>query len=149
MRCLAGLEWGADFASLKYIYIVLIRSQIDYGNIIYRSAAKTILAGLDVIQAWALRICLGAVRTSPVCALQVEAGEMPLWIRRKQLVTNYWINLRGHEDNHPTRKVLQACWEKERMQKGSFGWTEDQMAKEMGASRIEFGKTVIWPIRPV
>ena len=102
---------------------------------------QKLLAGLDVIQARALRICLGAVRTSPVCALQVEAGEMPLWISRKQLVAKYWINLRGQEDNHPTKKVLQACWEKERTQKGSIGWTGDQMAKEMGVSHIEFGKT--------
>ena len=42
MRCLAGLEWGADFGSLKYIYITLIRSQIDYGSIVYGSAAKTV-----------------------------------------------------------------------------------------------------------
>ena len=33
MRCLAGLEWGADFTSLKYIYIALIRSRIDYGSV--------------------------------------------------------------------------------------------------------------------
>ncbi len=84
MRCLAGLEWGARFSALKYIYI-LIRSKLDYGCTVYGSAAKSVLTELDVVQARALRICLGAIRTSPVCALQVEAGEMPLWIRRKQL----------------------------------------------------------------
>ncbi len=31
MRCLAGLEWGASFSALKYIYIALIRSKLDYG----------------------------------------------------------------------------------------------------------------------
>ena len=41
----------------------------------YGSAAKSMLASLDT-QAQALRLWLGAVRTSPVCALQVEAGEM-------------------------------------------------------------------------
>ncbi len=78
MRCLLGLEWGADYQSLKYIYVSLIRSRIDYGRVVYRSAAKSLLARLDIIQAKALRLCLGAVKTSPVCALQVESGEMPL-----------------------------------------------------------------------
>lgn len=79
MRCLAGLEWGACFSALKYIYIALIRSKLDYGCTVYGSAAKSVLTELDVVQARALRICLGAIRTSPVCALQVEAGEMPLY----------------------------------------------------------------------
>lgn len=118
MRCLAGLEWGACFSALKYIYIALIRSKLDYGCTVYGSAAKSVLTELDVVQARALRICLEAIITSPVCALQVEAGEMPLWIRRKQLVANYWVNLRGHGENHPTKKVLQNCCEKE--EKGKF-----------------------------
>ncbi len=107
------------------------------------------LTELDVVQARALRICLGAIRTSPVCALQVEAGEMPLWIRRKQLVANYWINLRGHGENHPTKKVLQNCWEKERRKKESFGWTGDLIAKEMDIYDKEFASTVVWTNKPI
>lgn len=149
MRCLAGLGWGADVASLKYIYIALIRSRLDYGSIVYGSAAKSVLADLDVIQARALRVCVGAVRTSPVCALQVEAGEMPLWLRRKQLGANYWVSLKGHGDSHPAKKVMQACWEKETTKKTSFGWTGDQMAKDTGVYDKEFGANVVWPIRPV
>ncbi len=149
MRCLAGLEWGACFSALKYIYIALIRSKLDYGCTVYGSAAKSVLTELDVVQARALRICLGAIRTSPVCALQVEAGEMPLWIRRKQLVANYWINLRGHGENHPTKKVLQNCWEKERRKKESFGWTGDLIAKEMDIYDKEFASTVVWTNKPI
>ncbi len=48
-------------------------------------------------------------------ALQVEVGEMPLQIRRKQLMMNYWVHLQSYsEDRHPTVKVLLPCWEKER-----------------------------------
>ena len=42
------------------------------------------------------------MKTAPVCSLQVEAGEMPLWLRRKQLIANYWTNLKGHSEDHPT-----------------------------------------------
>lgn len=66
MRCLAGLEWGADIASLKYIYVTLIRARIDYGCAVYGAAAKSALSDLDVIQALALRICLGAVKSAQV-----------------------------------------------------------------------------------
>ena len=74
MRCLAGLEWGADVVSMKYIYVALVRARIDYGCVVYGSA---------VVQARALRLCLGAVKSALVCALQVEAGEMPLRLRRR------------------------------------------------------------------
>ena len=74
MRCLPGVEWGADTAPLRYIYVALIRSRLDYGSVAYGSAAKSVLAGLDRIQTQGLRVCLGAVRTLPACALQIEAG---------------------------------------------------------------------------
>lgn len=44
--------------------------------------------------------------TSAMGALQVEAGEMPLWLKRKQLAANYWIHVRGQRDDHPTKGVL-------------------------------------------
>jgi len=58
--------------ALKTIYVTLIRSVIDYGSVVYGSAAKTHLDKLEGIQAKALRICCGAYPSSPVSALQVE-----------------------------------------------------------------------------
>uniref|UniRef100_A0A3B3Q2D7 Reverse transcriptase domain-containing protein n=1 Tax=Paramormyrops kingsleyae TaxID=1676925 RepID=A0A3B3Q2D7_9TELE len=149
MRCLTGREWGADYQSLKYIYVSLIRSRIDYGSVVYRSAAKSVLTRLDKIQARALRLCLGAVKTSPVCALQVEAGELPLHIRRKQLLVNYWVNLKGRRDSHPIKRMLRSCWEKERVRKNSFGWVGDEAARDLGVRETEFCPTVMWPDCPV
>lgn len=94
MRCLCGVEWGASRPALRTIYTGLIRSIFDYGCIIYGSAAKTCLSKLDVIQNQALRICCGAVKTTPVTDIQVEMGEMPLRLRRDQLALVYWGNLR-------------------------------------------------------
>ncbi len=95
---------------MKSIYILAqIRSVLDYGRIVYDSAAKT----FDVIQAQALRLCCGAFKATPVSALQVEVGEMPLQIRRKQLMMNYWVKLQSYsEDRHPTVKVLLPCWKR-------------------------------------
>ena len=98
----------------------------------YGSALKSLLAGLDLILAKALRICTEAVRSSPICALQVETGELPLLMCRKQLLTNYWVNLKGQDDSHPTKRVIQACWERGAVHASSFGWTGELVAKEMG-----------------
>ncbi|XP_072902389.1 uncharacterized protein [Hemitrygon akajei] len=73
---------------------------------------------------------------------------MPLGLRHKQLEANYWINLRGHGDSHPTRRVLETHWDKERTQKESFGWTGEQTAKDMGVYDKEFCPSVVWPVRP-
>ncbi len=145
---------GADYQSLKYIYIYvsLISSRIDYGSVVYGSAAKSVLTRLAVIQTKALRLCLGGVKTSPVGALQVEAGEMPLdilRILRKKLLLNYWINLKGHGDGHPSKRVLQASWEKEKEQKFSFGWIGDEAVRDLGVSEKEFCPAVVWPDFPI
>jgi len=84
MRCLCGFEWGASGSALRAIYTGLMRSVFDYGCA-YGSASKSLLNKLDVMQNQALRICSGAVKTSPVAAIQVEVGEMPLYLRRDQL----------------------------------------------------------------
>ncbi|TWW80932.1 hypothetical protein D4764_01G0007470 [Takifugu flavidus] len=41
----------------------------------------------------------------------VEAGEMPLWLRRKQRPADYWINLRG--DHRTTDENNQLAREQE------------------------------------
>ncbi len=148
MRCLTGVDWGASRQSLREIYVALIKSVIDYGCIAYRDAARTTLTKLEVIQTQALRICSGAFRTSPAVALQVEMGEMPLHLRREQLAANYWANLQGHAGSHPTRVVMQVCWEHERVKSQSFGWVCGAIGKDLGLEGMEFSPTVPLPVRP-
>ena len=118
MHCLTGRSWGAGRSPLRTIYVPLIQSVIDYGSIAYGSAAPPSLERLDVGHIGSrTRICSGAFRTSPVAALQVEMGDMPLQIRRQQLTKKYWVNLQGHRVSHPAKGILQACWEHEERQK--------------------------------
>ena len=58
---------------------------------------------LDPIQNQALRICLGAFRTSPVESLQVEANEPPLLLRRQKLAAQFALQLYTNKSN-PTFK---------------------------------------------
>lgn len=100
LRALCGTWWGASPWALLCFYRGMIRPVIDYGSTLYAYAAKTHLKRLQVVQNRCLRICLGAMLSSPVDALHVEAGEMPLVQRRQQL--GYGIALRSAAvESHP------------------------------------------------
>lgn len=40
-----------------------------------------------------------------IAAGQVDMGEMPVWLRRNQLMVNEWARLQGHRNSHMTKKV--------------------------------------------
>ena len=54
---------------------------------------------LDPIQNHALRLCLGAYRTSPASSLCVESNEPPLYFRRKKLSLQYCLKLSSNYNN--------------------------------------------------
>ena len=54
---------------------------------------------LDLIQNHALRLCLGAYRTSPSSSLSVLASEPPLYIRWKRLSMQYSLKLSSNSQN--------------------------------------------------
>jgi len=56
MRCLTGSEWGASRAAIKNLDIALMRSVLDYGCVVFGSAAKTSLKKLEVLRSRALRL---------------------------------------------------------------------------------------------
>ena len=62
----------------------------------YGSARPSALESLDRVQNAALRTCLGAFRTSPIPSLHVEAGELPLNLRRQQRSLQYVVKLRSN-----------------------------------------------------
>ncbi len=105
------VEWGACRLSLKIVYCTLIRPSLDYGSIIYRFASESTLKKIETIQNQALRTCCGAFKASPIAAMQVEVGEAPLFLRRYKIRRNYWVNLKGHKESHPVKRVIEECWE--------------------------------------
>ena len=63
--------------------------QGDFG--VCGSTRGSYLQMLDPIQNLALRLCLGAYRTSPSSSLCVLANEPPLYIRRRKLSIQYCL----------------------------------------------------------
>ena len=70
----------------------------------YGSARKSYLQMLDTVHHQALRLALGAFRTSPVSSLYVEADELSLYLRREKLSLQYTIRLAANQRN-PAFKV--------------------------------------------
>jgi hypothetical protein len=105
LKVVSHRDWGGDSKTLLKLYRALIRSKLDYGSIVYGSARKSYLQMLDPIQTLALRLCLGAFRTSPVESLQVEANEPPLETRRIKLTAQFVLKVKSCPTN-PTHKCI-------------------------------------------
>ena len=99
LRVVAHTDWGADKLTLLKLYRSLVRSKLDYGCFIYGSARKSYLRCLDSIHHLSLRLALGALQTSPVESLYVEANEAPLSLRRERLALQYYTKLQSCPSN--------------------------------------------------
>ena len=71
--------------AVLHLYRSLVRSNLDYGSVFCGSTRESYLRTLDPIQNHALRLCLGAFRTSPASSMCVQTNEPPLYIRRRML----------------------------------------------------------------
>ena len=148
LRSLAGSDWGAERDTLLMIYQAMIRSNLDYGCVIFGAAAKTTLSKLDRAQAKALRLCCGAFRTTSIPALLVEMGEMPLSIRRDKLGLHYWAKLRGIINSSAVKCILEDSWEfSEKESKTNFFHLIKQKAVSIGLGQLEVSGNV-WPPQP-
>jgi len=110
LKVVAHRDWGADCTTLLKLYRSHIRSKLDYGCIVYGSARESYLKSLDRVQNAALRICLGAFRTSPIPSLHVEANELPLCLRREKLSLQYVTKLRSNPENPTYQCVLEPSF---------------------------------------
>ena len=104
-RCIAGSDFGADRKTLLHLYRTLVLPIIEYGAVIYSGASDSTLKNLDTIQNAFLRIAIGAMKTSPIPCLQVEAAVPPLNLRRMEQSLRYISKVSFHP-NHNTYKSL-------------------------------------------
>ena len=74
----------------------------------YDGSSQTQKQIIDQIQSKALRICCGAMISTPVAALQVECGEMPLQLRRREMQLRYALKLTNNQEN-PTSSIMNDC----------------------------------------
>ena len=77
LKSLAGTTWGADRELLTRVFKSFIRPKLLYGITAIASAPGSRIDSLNKKQNAALRVILGARRTSPITAMQIEANIPP------------------------------------------------------------------------
>lgn len=100
MRALAGTWWGAHPTTMRMVYFALVRSLLDFACFTLALVNKSNYHKYDLIQYKCLRIILGAMKSTPVEALQVECSDPPLHLRRQFLSDNYFYKV-WHLLSHP------------------------------------------------
>ena len=118
MRKLAGTTWGADSSILTKVYRATVWPTIEYASTTWGTAAKTNKSRLYKIQNMALRVILGALKTTPVHDMEKTANVELLERRRslKILIQGEKLrrlpshplhtNLAQPTKNHPERQSL-------------------------------------------
>ena len=89
-REVAHTKWGADRQALLKLYRALVRSKLDHGIFIYKSARKFYLKNLDPIHHEGLRLVLKALRISPEVSLYMENHEVLPQLRCENLDLQYY-----------------------------------------------------------
>lgn len=69
IKSLSNHDWGSDQQILLKIYNTLIRSKMDYASTAYSTAQAHLLKEIDTIHNTAVRLIIGAFRTSPVLSM--------------------------------------------------------------------------------
>lgn len=105
IKATSRVWWGADPNTAILLYKSLIRSKIEYCSFIFASACNTSWKKIESIQNTAIRVILGAFKSSPTHCLQVESALPPLYIRSQRSADRYMLKLITIR-NHPLLTTL-------------------------------------------
>ena len=108
MQSLSSTEWGAGQKTLMMIYKSLIRSKIDFGCIVYKSASSRELLSLESASNEGMRISSGCFKSTSISSLQVIAEEPPLQIRRHKLSLKYYYAVKSLLQNPAFKFITQG-----------------------------------------
>ncbi|XP_052778558.1 uncharacterized protein LOC128216002 [Mya arenaria] len=139
---LCGTDFGSDKHSLLVIYKSLIRSKIDYGAQVYANASPNSLKILENIQNKALRIALRALPCTPACMLEEEAGILPLALRRRQQIINFWARVQSRKIGNPVSDLfgtgffIKAKYDKGKHRAMPFGAYTQSIVEEAGLKDV-------------
>ena len=101
------LNWGADRKTLTLLYKSLIQSKINYCLEII-TPNKRCIEAINAIQNEALRIILGAFKSSPTKSLQVEAGIMPIHLQMALNCTKHFLRMQQATRSPTTQDTMQT-----------------------------------------
>uniref|UniRef100_A0A6A7FMS9 Pol-like protein n=1 Tax=Hirondellea gigas TaxID=1518452 RepID=A0A6A7FMS9_9CRUS len=127
LAIVASNRWGANFSTLKRLYIGLTRPKLEYGGFLLETASISNLKILDRIQYAAVRTMLGALRCTNTKILESEANIMPLALRRKLFLVKYACRTLSIP-NHPVANITKNYYH--------FGFFQDSNQELPSVGRI-------------
>ena len=128
MRKLAGSTWGADERTLRTVYEGAVRPHLEYGSAAWSSASKSTLQSVDKVQNQALRLITGAMKTTPISAMEKVTGVQPLQDRRN-MKTLLQAEKFKCQLNHPMKAKVEGCTHN-RIKRESFVHQAKKLEKE-------------------
>jgi ribonuclease HI len=105
MKKLSGTSWGADHNIQKKLYLGRVRSVLEYGTAAWGTAAKTNLDKVARVQNQASRIITGALKSTPIQAMETLTGLQSLESRRDAIVLTQAAKFKRMK-NHPINKRM-------------------------------------------
>ena len=106
LQFLAHTSWGADRDSLLLLHKMLILPKLEYGSEVYSSATEARLRVLDSVHHAGVRLATGAFRSSPIPSLLVDAGVLPLDLRRQSVMLRCWFRSQRLPDSVSCQSIL-------------------------------------------
>ena len=100
---LANTEHGLSFQAMRKLYLAYIVSVTDYGVPVWWRNQEYLLDKFKKLQNSALRKILGAFRTSPIAAMEIEAGIALVEVRFEKLYKNYALRILQMQDTNPVK----------------------------------------------
>jgi hypothetical protein len=84
MQRAAGVSWGAKVNTIMLTYRTYVRPIVEYGTEVFATTADNRIEILNKVQNQALRIASGAVKTTPIVAMEAYCKVEPLLQRLHQ-----------------------------------------------------------------
>ena len=109
---LSNTERGLGFQAMRQLYIACITSIADYGVPVWwkKDKQRHLLDKYQALQNKALRRVLGAFKSSPIKAMEIEASLPPPVIRFQKLCQNYALRLLTMDEEHPLRQRVSSSF---------------------------------------
>lgn len=111
---LSNTERGLSFQAIRQLYIACIASIADYGVPIWWKDQKNLLNKYRIFQNKALRRILGAFKTSPTYAMEIEAFIPPIRVRFDKICRIYALRIISLQSDHPIRARVSKSFPLER-----------------------------------
>ena len=128
MRKLTGSTWGANEKTLKTVYQGSVRPYLEYGATAWSTAAKTNLHSIDKVQNQALRIITGAMKSTPITAMEEVTGIQPLKTRRDMKILIQAEKFKCQQ-GHPMKERMNKLG-RGRIQRENFVSKAKQLGKD-------------------